>query len=394
MLTSILSPVPFPPLHLPPDCHIIHYRGALRDAIDLAPGDHLLLLDPSDFLEPAALPALRRAASAPNTSGAIGRFRFTSPIGDLPIPVGTADPFDALPGLLSTGHLLSLRPIPGAALINRTALADLRPRADLPPGPAAFDLLLQLAARAPFAFSPELVTRRRLNPLTDFDSTLSDLALHIRLLADHIPAHILPTAAADLIDAVIVLRAFQRSLALRGDEPLATATRFPSLFAQWWHRGGLFGPAPRHILHANGGLAEAIFTDPNLIAKRLLSLCPRAKPPILLGLGRNARPIARALHEAGLPIRGRDDNAAPSWAAEDNLPLELIPAHEPFDPAATYIMTVLHDDAFLARLPAGLNILRWRTMPDLILAEWRSAALEWSLRTSTPEPLARAGAAT
>jgi hypothetical protein len=361
-------------------------QATLAELINLgineAATDHVQILHPSDSLDVAAPPWLIKAAGLPGVAGAIGGFRFTSPIGPLPqfLP--------SLPDTLGLEHLLHLRPIISAALINRRAIGDLRLRRDLPCG-ADLDFLLRLAEEGRrFAHAPAPVVNRPLHSLADFDTTLHDLAAHIRILADFIPPSELPTAAADLVDAVIVLRAHQRAMADRGpgSRHVAAMTRFPHLFAQWWHRCGLLGPAPRHVLDANGGTTEAVSSDPDIIAARLLSMCPRKKPPILLGLGRNARVIARALHAAGMPVIGRDDTGRPAWSSEDDIPVEVVPASTPFDPSATHIMTVLHDDAFLARLPRGLRIIRWRSTPDLILAEWRSAALDWALRMGLAEP--------
>ncbi len=379
----------------PPDgrIHSLRLRGTLTDLINHGLShistDHALILLPSDTLEPSSLPALTRAASTPGVSGAVGHYRFTSPIGDLPV-LNSADASSHAvpPSTLTYDDFLINSPPSCSVLLSRRAISDLRLSS---PHPEA-ELLLRLAERGHrFATTPTLIARRHLSPLAEIETTLRDLASRIRLLADSLARTgrdaELPTLASDLIDAVIVLRAHQRTIADRGTSHLATATRFPSLFSQWWHRCGLLGPAPRHILTANGGVAEAISTDPALIAKRLLSLCPRGKPPILLGLGRNARVIARALHSAGIPVIGRDDSAppAPAWSIDDNIPIQLIARSEPFDPAATYLMTVLHDDAFLARLPQ-LRILRWREMPELILAEWRASALQWATRTNIPEP--------
>ena len=88
-----------------------------------------------------------------------------------------------------------------------------------------------------------------------------------------------------------------------------------------------------------------------------------ARPIALLGLGRNARLLARDLSKLGRTILGVDSGVhdSPWWSDVDRVPVRMFasPAELPSD--AQLVMTVLKDDRFLdivkTALP-GTNVLQ------------------------------------
>jgi hypothetical protein len=364
----------------------------LNQAIDHATGRYFLILDPEDAIEPRALSSLIAAADPSRTAGAIGDYRFSSPVGELP-----GDPLADTPATLGWESFIRINPAPmHAILTSRAALASLRFRTDIEYG-WDYDLWLRLAeSGATWARARTRTATFTLRPLASDLATLTSLAAQLRMVSESLARCAQSHRTAELtrayVDALLLLRAHRYAVDQRGPMHLAAAVHFPALFAQWWQRLGFHGNPPLHVLVANGGATEGIAAAPDLIARRLVDSCTRGQIPILLGLGRNARRVARHLRERGIPIRGRDNSltSPPQWSIDDGIPIDLIPADSLFDPQAPYIMTVLNDSAFLARLPAGLTIYRWSAMPDLILSEWRESILGQATSTLIePRPLRR-----
>lgn len=376
----LVGPGPVPPGPDPRTRHIPatgRRPALLNQAIDAASGPFLLFLDPLDAIEPGAMDDLLTAAGQNEVAGSIGSYRFSSPIGEIP-----GDPLAGAPTRIGWEHLIRASPFPmHAMLLSRAALGALRFRTDLD---AAwdYDLWLRIAeSGATWARADRITAHYAMRPLTADPATLRALASHIRVASESLirtgRAADTREFTSDYTDALLLLRAHRYAIEQRGPGHLAAATRFPALFAQWWQRLGFYGNPPRHILAANGGAAEAVSSD--LIARRLVDACDA--PPVLLGLGKNARQIARHLHDRRIPVRGRDDSLAapPAWSIEDGIPVDLIPRDALYDPQHPYIMTVLHDAGYLSSLPPGLCIHRWAAMPDLILSEWRDSILAQAL---------------
>lgn len=350
---------------------------AWNTGLPLARGRYIVFLEPRDRLTPEGLSLLVNAAERSPQGAAFGEYRFTSPLGELP-----ADPLAATGEEVGLADLLRDSPlIPPAQILRRELLADLRLRDEA--GPTAdLDLFLRLAesgVRWRRVFGR--VATRPLSPLPGDQATLRQIWSQLRLfdnVAERRPDLPAPIRA-DLRRAYLLLAAFARASA----EPrqLAPLVTFVSSFPRWWQRHGFRGPAPRHLLPTGEDFAAPELAD--LTAERLLEACEPGAPIILLGLGRNARRIAARLHALGLPVVGRDENLTgpPSWAAHDRIPVTLLPASTPFDPRATYLLTILNDDQYRARLPGGLRIQRWNDMPALLDREWRAA-----IATAAGEP--------
>lgn len=377
--------------------HVPTGSGASRSArinagIDRARGRYLTILDPRDDLAPGALDALAAGAGrARGCTGAVGGWRFTCPIGDVP-----GDPMDGLPGELGFDELLGCAAFPGHAQVVRwDAIGSQRLR-EGPEERGEYGLFLRLAAAGVrWARVPEVVARVAVGgvePATGErdglgrgSSAAIGAAVGARLAVVR-DAHDeavrrgtagpgtppVREAARPYLEALVVLREWEERW--RGREAgLAEQVWFPGLYAQWWHRLGWMGRPPRHVLTAHGGgLAGGLEAAPELIAARMLASCEPGQPVELLGLGRNACRVARLMASLGVPVRGRDDGlrGPPAWALAEGLDVQVVPADTPFDPRTLYLMTVGNDEAYLRRLPSGLSVLRWSRMPALLVGEW------------------------
>lgn len=348
----------------------------VSQAIDAARAGFVLILDPADSLMPEALEALVAAQAEADAPGVVGDYRFVSRLGPVP-----QDPLAGAPDEIGWEELIRANLFPTCAvLMSRNALGFFRTGLD---DAWDYDHWLRLTeAGLRLARCQRMVAAVNFRELSTPFATLDALAARVRVVKASLDrkgqGHRLAELTRDLCDAFIALRSHQQTIDRDGDGHLTTATRFPYLFAQWWQRMGFYGQPPRHVLEANGGVGEGISGSPELVASRLIDLCPVDESPILLGLGKNARQIARRLHARGVAVRGRDDSLSgpPDWAMEDGVPVEVIGRGTPFDAGATYIMTVLNDAGFLARLPRHLTIHRWAAMPELILSEWRAMILD------------------
>lgn len=353
----------------------------LNLAIDSARAPFVLILDPADALEPGALGALLNTQASTRASAVVGNFQFVSRLGPLP-----GDPLAGVPDTIGWDDLLHADLFPThALLIDKCTLGFLRTGMD---DAWAYDHWLRLTESGlRMVRTTRIVASFNLRELSTPFATLDALTARIRIVKASLErkgqTHRIAEVARDLCDAFIALRAHQQTIDRDGDQHLTTTTRFPFLFPQWWQRLGFHGRPPRHVLEANGGVGEGISGSPELVSARLIDLCPPGEAPILLGLGKNARHIARRLHARNIPVRGRDDSlsAAPAWSIEDGIPVELIPREAEYDAEATYIMTVLNDAAFLSRLRKNLTIHRWAKMPELILSEWQTLILDPSGRS-------------
>lgn len=350
-------------------------------ALTAATGRFIVFLEAHDLLEPTALAQLTATAETSLSGAAFGGYSFRAALGDLP-----ADPLrDVGPEIGLTDLLRAKLLIPPAQILRRDTLAGLNFREDLTVG-ADYDLFLRLAARGtrwrrvagPSTRAPRIAVRR-LASLADHRTTLDQIWAHIRItesaLPQRSPQDASPPIKEDLVRAYLTLTAFERIIRPDREHLLGSLVTFGSTFAEWWQRHAFYGPAPTHLLQPEPALDLAAPEHADLIAERLIETCDPTKPVVLLGLGRNARRVARILQSIGAPIMGRDDGLAepPAWARQDVIDLRLIPASEPYDTSAHHLMTVLDDTAYLGRLPSGLRVSRWRDMPALLDREWRDA---------------------
>jgi hypothetical protein len=181
------------------------------------------------------------------------------------------------------------------------------------------------------------------------------------------------------------------SAALSGIETsgVAAAAAAPATLEQvgagpalWWRRWGFCGAPPRSIGDVARDRLAAIIGSVERVPARLIESCEAGREIVLLGMGKNARKIARLLARRRIPVMGRDDGltSPPVWAAEEGIDVRLLSAKERYSPEAQHIMTVLDDEAYLRRLPAGLRIVRWGQMLKAIeeerdqwLARWPAA---------------------
>ncbi|MDX2114044.1 MAG: glycosyltransferase [Planctomycetota bacterium] len=159
-------------------------------------------------------------------------------------------------------------------------------------------------------------------------------------------------------------------------EPRGEATMSAAVGpVRWWARMGFAGRMPSSLVeHAKlsvGPIVGSVERIPGV----LLDSCEPGRPIVLLGLGRNARAVAAEMVRRGLSVAGRDDGlcGAPEWARADGVDVRLIGAEEPFDAVAQHVMTVLRDEAYVARLPRGLRLARWSEAAEAVERE----ALEW-----------------
>lgn len=352
-------------------------------ALAAASSRFIVFLEAHDLLEPTALARLTTAAESSPSGAAFGGYSFRAALGDLP-----ADPLRDVGSEIGLTDLLRAKLlIPPAQILRRDGLAGLTFREDLTVG-ADYDLFLRLASRgtrwrrvAGTSTRAPRVAVRRLSPLADHRTTLDQLWAHIRIVESALSANIPHRAEAaapikeDLVRAYLTLTAFERIIRPSREHLLGSLVTFGSTFAEWWQRHAFYGPAPTHLLQPEPALDLASPEHADLIAERLIETCDPTKPVVLLGLGRNARRVARILQSIGAPIIGRDDGITepPAWARTDGLDVRLIPAAEQYDSTAHHLMTVLDDTAYLARLPRGLRVSRWRDMPALLDREWREA---------------------
>jgi len=135
---------------------------------------------------------------------------------------------------------------------------------------------------------------------------------------------------------------------------------------------------------------RGVFALPSLIRAFICELIDPSKPVALLGLGRNARLLARDLHRMAIPMRGIDSgvHGLPWWADVDGIrSLDMCELHA-LPPDAQLVMTVLNDERFvqstLRERPAS-RILRWSYVADVLASvrstPWESAHAE---RTQLP----------
>ncbi len=403
------------------------WAARVNAGMERATGVYVMVLEGRDYLSPQALEALVSAAQAGATdaragtragaavAGAFGGYAFAGPLGVMPIDPLTGqlrqdpraggvdrhghEPFpNPLP--LGGGELARCKLIPLHAQIVRRELAS-RVRFEASPEAAGdHRWLLSLAglgARWAWAGGRVAVCAME-RPATSVEIARR-LTAHARVIdaalaAGGSSATDRAAALASHAEAGMMLEGFERMLAQQREgadteTALATHTEFGNLFAQWWQRSRFFGQPPRHVMAASvhaavprGARADWGVATPETIAARLIETAEDGRAVILLGLGRNARHIARILHARGRRVVGRDDglDTPPAWADEDRIPVVLLPREEPWDASAHYLMTPTDDAGFMARVPSGaagvgMRVSRWAATPALLRQGWIEGAL-------------------
>ncbi|MGD9688664.1 MAG: hypothetical protein AB7K52_03115 [Phycisphaerales bacterium] len=401
------------------DGHDQPAHRAISAGLDAARGVLVSVLDARDYLAPHALESLIHACARSGLAGAYAGYAFTGPLGVLP-----GDPLTGAtharerrtppPEVAAFSDLSQCQLFPlHACVIRRDALGAERLLAPMELG-GDHDLLLRLAGRgARWAFAGERLASVTMDYPRPPRTILAWLGARVRLLQAHLasaasdplPPGRLNEVLEPFVQAHVLLRGFLQQVEQRaggmagaggapGAAGLASRVAFGNLFAQWWQRLRFLGRPPLHALAASGW-SEHAGDDPVLtpqrLAERLLESCEADRPIVLLGLGRNARHVARALRRLDLPIVARDDglDELPPWCRDDGLDghVSLLGPGVPWDRDAQYLMTVSDDERFLARLPAGLRLERWSLMPAILRAELiqreRALMLRGEVDTST-----------
>ncbi|MBX3381522.1 MAG: glycosyltransferase family 2 protein [Phycisphaeraceae bacterium] len=116
---------------------------------------------------------------------------------------------------------------------------------------------------------------------------------------------------------------------------------------------------------------RGLFALPLLIRTFIHEQIDLLKPVALLGLGRNARLLARDLSRAGIGVYGVDAGVqgSPWWAEVDGIASLTMCELEALPRDAQCIMTVLKDDGFAARTLStrpGTRVLRWSWVSDVL----------------------------
>lgn len=174
--------------------------------------------------------------------------------------------------------------------------------------------------------------------------------------------------------AALAIRDFQFVDCITAAELEADLDRYAAALAPWWRRCIAEGWAePTFESEARRALARELASMQDLAAD-LLNRCGAvrsvnntttarriARPLVILGLGRNGQRLALELHQRGLPVVVRDDalDARAAAARLPDIPLTFIAADTDYDTHPLYLMSVLDDGAYLARLPRELDIVRW-----------------------------------
>lgn len=131
---------------------------------------------------------------------------------------------------------------------------------------------------------------------------------------------------------------------------------------------------PPHLLQNSGEMPASppprgLLALPALLASQIVSELDGASPIVLIGLGRNARRIARILTRRQIEFAGFDHSMRmPDWTDIDGIPLKLlttIPSH-----GAQLVLPVVHDVSILQRLatelPVSARVARWSLAAEVL----------------------------
>ncbi|MCC6676103.1 MAG: glycosyltransferase [Phycisphaerales bacterium] len=383
--------------------------GAARNAgLDLARGEYLAFLDPDDTLYPGAYETLLTLARSTPHRAALGSWDYTNEAGH---PLAWAESAAKVPTLNLEALLNREYFAIHAQLLHRDTLGGLRF------DPALrfyedFDLFARLAIRGvEWATTDRIVCTYRLRSVNraspDIIRRFHDDAGVIRRIfsqaraagwgdrIDLTPAretglmhqHALRFAHLTLLDdpspsgalaaeifasirstlpispnlAAQAIRDFQFVDRLDAADMPREIPRYAAALAAWWRRCTAEGWAgPGFEADARRAAARELASMQDF-SGALLNRCGASRDLIILGFGRNGQRLAREMARRGLPITVRDDglNADTARARAGQAPITFINRDQPYDPEPLYLLSVLSDEAYLQRLPRGLDLVRW-----------------------------------
>lgn len=116
--------------------------------------------------------------------------------------------------------------------------------------------------------------------------------------------------------------------------------------------------------------ARGLLALPSLIAEHIAASIDPTKPVLLIGLGRNARRLARALVKRNIPFSGFDHSLRehPPWSRIDGIEFDLLSDLPQSHPQI--ILPVVHDSALLDQLaralPGAPPIARWSLASEVL----------------------------
>jgi hypothetical protein len=147
--------------------------------------------------------------------------------------------------------------------------------------------------------------------------------------------------------------------------------RYTRALASLWERCVAERWAPSGFVEQARRRLAAALISPEMVADDLASQATRARPTVLLGLGRNGRRTARALAKRGLPFTGFDDalDAQPRWAPDDGLRFAVHRELSEAPHEALCLITPAEDSELVARaldLPGRVAMRRWRVAADAL----------------------------
>lgn len=384
--------------------NFIHAPGlapfrAINLGLDHARGTFLTILDPRDTLAPTAFESLINTARSSRLAAAFSSYYFCSPLGTLPGDPLKSSPSQDVPNQVSKVELAACKLFPlHAMVVQRSAMNNARLRSPVEDG-GDHEWLIQLAANGvKFAYCNQRLAAVEMDTPQTNAEIMRRLVSHASVIAaasesasEYGPDRDAFRSAAlhSHAQAAVLLQIFEETLErIKGlpdaDTALAHPTSFENLFAQWWQRLRFLGQPPRHVLAAAAGSNLSSAISQEQIAQDLVAQCELHRPIVLLGLGRNGRLVARVLNERGMPIVGRDDglNGMPHWAAKDGVTVTM--AQHGFDPDVQYIMTLTDDEAYMAKLPTGLTVMRWSQSPQRLFERLTREAIDSLIRGQAP----------
>lgn len=146
-----------------------------------------------------------------------------------------------------------------------------------------------------------------------------------------------------------------------------------AVLAKWWERLESSGVAGSGMTESGRRALAACMTLQTSVAASLAEQAPTDRPTVIMGLGRQAVPLIRALARLRRPFVGFDD-ASPRMASikVGGVDTTLLCDPSQFDAGALYIVTPRSADRLLARVPRDAACIVWSDEA----ARLASAALE------------------
>lgn len=151
---------------------------------------------------------------------------------------------------------------------------------------------------------------------------------------------------------------------------------FCAALDRWWGRCEAEGWAERGLVGSARRALAAWMVDPRGVARGLLDGIDPARPIEVLGLGANGRVVVEEISARGWRAAVRDDALSDGRAgvrAEEravHVPegVRVVDAGAPLRQGAQCIMTPNRDEAYLAKLPRGVDVRRWSEERDRLSA--------------------------